>query len=93
MLAKYPNVSVKLTSAPTYSREPYPYRDINPHIKRLFEAFGPRSCHWGTDITNAFDRSTYRQRITHFTENFDFMSEDDKDWVMGRAILNKLRWS
>lgn len=92
-LAKYPNVSVKLSSAPTYSREGYPYRDINPHIKRLFEAYGPRRCYWGTDITNAFDKATYRQRITHFTETFDFMSESDKDWVMGRAILERLRWA
>ena len=93
MLAKYPNVSVKLSSAPTYSREPYPYRDISVQIKRLFEAFGPRRCHWGTDITNSFAKATYRQRITHFAETFDFMSEDDKDWVMGRGILDKLKWA
>ena len=57
-LAKYPNVSVKLSGAPNYSKEPYPYRDINPHIKRLFEAFGPQRCYWGTDITNSFDRAS-----------------------------------
>src|SRR5256885_2136641 len=39
-LAKYPNVSIKLTSAPTYSFEPYPYRDMLPFIKRCFDAFG-----------------------------------------------------
>ena len=93
-LAKHRNVSVKLSGTPNYSREPYPYRDLNPHIRRLFEAFGPRRCYWGTDITNgAFDRATYRQRIAHFTEALDFMTEDDKDWVMGRAILERLKWS
>jgi Amidohydrolase len=45
-LAKYPNVSVKLSSAPTYS-EPYPYRDMTIHIRRLVDAYGPRRCHWG----------------------------------------------
>lgn len=93
MLAKYPNVSVKLSSAPTYSQEAYPFRDINVQIKKLFEAFGPRRCHWGTDITNAFARTTYRQRITHFTEALDFMSEADKAWVMGRSILERLKWA
>jgi predicted TIM-barrel fold metal-dependent hydrolase len=93
MLAKFPNVSVKLSSAPTYSKEPYPYRDINPHIRRLFDAFGPQRCYWGTDITNAFNKATYRQRITHFTEALDFLSEEDKDWVMGRAILQRLKWA
>jgi len=93
-LARHQNVSVKLSGTPNYSKEPYPYRDLNPHIKRLFEAFGPRRCYWGTDLTNgSFDRATYRQRIAHFTEALDFMTEDDKDWVMGRAILERLKWA
>lgn len=92
-LAKYPNVSVKLSAAPLLSSEPYPFRDLNGHIRRLFDAYGPRRCYWGTDITNSFARATYRQRITHFTEELDFLSEEDKDWVMGRAILARLRWA
>ena len=83
-LAKYPNVSVKLSSAPLFSSEPYPFRDVTPHIRRLFDAYGPRRCYWGTDMTNSFAKATYRQRITHFTEELDFLSEDDKDWMMGR---------
>jgi predicted TIM-barrel fold metal-dependent hydrolase len=92
-LAKYPNVSVKLSSAPLMSAEPYPFRDVTPHIKRLFEAYGPRRCYWGTDITNSFAKATYRQRITHFTEELPFLSEDDKDWIMGRALVERLKWS
>lgn len=91
-LAKYPNVSVKLSSAPTYSFEPYPWRDMTEHIKRCFDAYGPQRCYWGTDLTNAYAKSTYRQRVTHFTEELPFLSEEDKDWVMGRAILQRLGW-
>jgi len=39
-LAKFPNVSVKLSSAPLFSSEPYPWRDVTPHIQRLYDAFG-----------------------------------------------------
>ena len=92
-MAKYPNVSVKISSAPTYSSEPYPWRDMTEHWKRCFEAFGPQRSYWGTDLTNAFHKSTYRQRITHFTEELPFLSESDKDWVMGKAILQTLRWT
>lgn len=91
-LAKYPNVSVKLSSVPLFSSEPYPFRDMTPYIRRVFDAYGPRRCYWGTDITNSFDKASYRQRVTHFTEELDFLSEDDKDWVMGRAIVECLRW-
>ena len=92
-LAKYPNVSVKLSSVPLLSTEPYPFRDVTPHIKRLFDAYGPRRCHWGTDVTNSFNKATYRQRLTHFTEALNFLSEDDKDWIMGRSIMERLGWA
>lgn len=92
-LAKYPNVSVKLSAAPAFSSEPYPFRDVTPHIRRLFDAYGARRCYWGTDMTNSFAKATYRQRITHFTEELDFLSEDDKDWIMGRAIVTRLGWA
>jgi predicted TIM-barrel fold metal-dependent hydrolase len=92
-LAKYPNVSVKVSSAPTYSFDPYPWPDMTDAIRRCFDAFGPQRCYWGTDLTNAFDKSSYRQRVTHFTEELPFLSEDDKDWVMGRAILQRLGWN
>ena len=92
-LAKYPNISVKLSAAPNYSLQPYPFDDMKSHLRRLFDAYGPRRCYWGSDMTNNFDKATYRQRIAHFTETLDFLSEADKDWVMGRAILERLRWA
>jgi predicted TIM-barrel fold metal-dependent hydrolase len=92
-LARYPNVSVKLSAAPMYSSEPYPFRDMTPYIKRLFDVYGPRRCCWGTDITNSFAKATYRQRVIHFTEELNFLSEEDKDWIMGRTILSHLGWA
>jgi predicted TIM-barrel fold metal-dependent hydrolase len=92
-LAKYPNVSVKLSSIPLFSSQPYPFRDMTPHIRRLFDAYGPQRCYWGTDVTNSFAKASYRQRVTHFTEELDFLTEDDKDWIMGRAILERLGWA
>ena len=92
-MAKYSNVSIKLSSSPLYSSQAYPFRDMTVHLERCYDTFGPRRCHWGTDITNSYDKATYRQRITHFTETLDFLSEDDKDWIMGRAIVAKLGWA
>jgi predicted TIM-barrel fold metal-dependent hydrolase len=92
-LAKYPNVSCKVSSAPTHSSQPYPFADMKPHLRRVIEAFGPQRCYWGTDMTNSLAKASYRQRITHFTEELDFLSESDKDWIMGRAILARLGWT
>jgi predicted TIM-barrel fold metal-dependent hydrolase len=92
-LAKYPNVSCKMSGSLGISEQPYPFADVKPYLKRVFEAFGRERCYWGTDMTNSFAKATYRQRITHFTETLDFLSEEDKDWVMGRGILARLRWT
>lgn len=92
-LAKYPNVSVKLSSIPLFSNEPYPWRDVIPHIHRLYDAFGPERCHWGTDMTNSLAKATLTQRITQFTEELPFLSERDKDQIMGRSLLKRLRWT
>ncbi len=92
-LARYPNVSVKVSNTAGLSREPYPWRDIAVHIKRVFDAYGPQRCYWGTDMTNSYAKGNYRQRITHFTEELSFLSESDKDWMMGRGIVQRLKWT
>lgn len=92
-LAKYPNVSVKLSNLPNSSLEPYPYKDLTEHIRRLVGAFGPQRCHWGTDATNGTARGSWRQRLTHVSETLDFLSESDKDWILGRAIQQRLKWA
>jgi predicted TIM-barrel fold metal-dependent hydrolase len=92
-LAKYPNVSCKVSGTPSYSYESYPFRDMTPFVHRVFDAFGPQRCYWGSDMTNSFAKATYRQRITQFTEEMPFLSEEDKDWIMGRSILARLGWA
>jgi predicted TIM-barrel fold metal-dependent hydrolase len=92
-LAKYPNVSIKMSAAPNMSLDSYPFRDVTEHLRRVFDAYGPQRCYWGTDLTNSFAKASYRQRISHFTEELSFLTESDKDWVMGRAILDRLKWA
>ncbi len=92
-LAKYPNVSVKLSGSLGLSREPYPFRDVAMYLKRVFEEYGAQRCFWGTDITASYTKASYRQRVAHFTDELDFLGETDKDWVMGRAIVQRLKWT
>ena len=88
-LAKYPNVAVKLSGAPSYSSEPYPYRNIHKYIRQIFDAFGAQRCFWGTDITRM--PCSYRQCVTMFTEELQWLQGRDKDLVMGQAIMRLAR--
>lgn len=89
-LARFPNVAVKATGAPSYSSEPYPFRNIHPHLHRLYDAFGPERLFWGTDITRM--PCSWRQCITLFTEELPWLTERDKDLIMGRALCAWIDW-
>ena len=88
--AKFPNVALKATGAPSYSSEAYPHRDIHSHIRRLYDAFGPERMFWGTDITRI--RDSWRQCVTLFTEELPWLSAKDKELIMGRALCSWLGW-
>lgn len=89
-LARFPNVAVKATGAPSYSSEPYPYRNIQPFLRQIFEAFGPERMFWGTDITRM--PCSWRQCVTLFTEELPWLTGRDLDLVMGEAVCAWLDW-
>jgi len=91
-LARCRNVSVKVSALPCFSSEPYPFRNLNDPLRRVIEAFGPRRCFWGTDLFRTLEHCSYRQAVTHFTQELDFLSDDDLDWIMGRGLRECLRW-
>jgi predicted TIM-barrel fold metal-dependent hydrolase len=89
-LARFPNVTVKTSSAPCFSAEPYPYRDIYPYLKRIYEAFGAQRMLWGADLTRL--TSTYPECLRHFQEGLDFLTAEDKEWVLGKSAAQVLGW-
>jgi predicted TIM-barrel fold metal-dependent hydrolase len=90
-LAKHPNIALKATGAPSYSSQPYPYRDIHGHMRKLYDAFGPERMFWGTDITRM--PCSWRQCVTMFTEELPWLSAKDKELIMGRALCTWLGWT
>jgi L-fuconolactonase len=88
--ARFKNVAVKASCLPCYVDEPYPYPTLHPQIRRVVEAFGSERVFWGTDLSQL--PCPYRQAITLFTEELDFLSTWDKEWIMGNAIARWLNW-
>ena len=65
---------------------------MTEYLQTLLAAFGPRRCFWGTDLTHQRGKVPYRQYVTHFTEALDFLSDADRRWIMGDALLAFLGW-
>ncbi len=89
-LARRANVAVKASALPCYSTQAYPFPGLHPHIRRVYDAFGPRRMFWGTDWTRL--TCPWRQAVTLFTEELPWLSSEDKEWIMGRAICEWLAW-
>lgn len=90
-LAKYPNIVAKLSALPLNTLEPYPFPSQTPYIKRAYDVFGPQRLAWGTDGSR-FQRCTYKECVDHMLYTVDFLSEDDKEWIMGKTIAAALDW-
>jgi L-fuconolactonase len=89
-LARLPNVAVKVSALPCYIDESYPFSTLHPLVRRVVDGFGPRRCFWGTDLSHL--PCAYEQCLTLFTEELKFLSESDKEWIMGRGIAEWLGW-
>jgi len=91
-LARYPNVAVKVSCLPCLSTQPYPFRNLHDTTRRVVDAFGPHRCFWGSDLTRLLLKCSYREAVTMVTEELDFLSDIDKEWIMGRGLAAWLGW-
>ncbi|MDE3077315.1 MAG: amidohydrolase [Chloroflexota bacterium] len=91
-LARYPNVAVKVSCLPSLSTEPYPFTGLHGVVQTVIEAFGSRRSFWGSDLTRLLLKCTYREAVTMFTEELDFLEDSDLEWIMGRGLAEWLAW-
>lgn len=90
-MARHPNVAVKASASPCYTQDKvYPFRAVHGHLRRVFDAFGPKRTFWGTDLSRL--PCTYRQGVTMFTEELPWLKGDDLAWVMGRGVCEWIGW-
>ncbi len=89
-LAKHPNIAVKATGQAGYAEDSYPFRSIHPHLRQVYDAFGPQRMFWGTDITRM--PCSWRQCVTLFTEELPWLTGHDLELVMGRAFCDWIGW-
>ncbi|MDA0824034.1 MAG: amidohydrolase family protein [Proteobacteria bacterium] len=91
-LARYDNVSIKISGACTLSHEPFPYRDLWVPLRRIFDAFGFERCLWGTDWTRAAELLSYDQAVNAFLLT-DELSDAERALLMGGSVTQIYNWA
>ena len=85
-LERYPKVFVKISHTWSISRQPYPYKDAQVYVKRLYDQFGPKRLMWGTDWPIVEERASYRQALTVVRDDMPFLNQEDKTWILSKTV-------
>ena len=85
-LAKHQKVMVKIGAFYALGKKQPPYTDLAPLIKKVVTAFGPRRCMWETDCPfQVQGKQTYQASIDLVQRRLDFLSADDKEWLLRKT--------
>jgi predicted TIM-barrel fold metal-dependent hydrolase len=85
-LERYPRVFVKVSHTWSVSKQPYPYRDAQAQVKRLYDTFGPQRLMWGTDWPMVETYCSYAKALAMVRDEMKFLNEEDKSWMLGRTV-------
>jgi L-fuconolactonase len=89
-LARHDNVAVKASALPCWAKDVYPFASLHRPVAEVVEAYGAKRVFWGSDLTRL--PCTYSESVRLFTDELPFLSDDDKQWVMGRGVTEWLEW-
>ena len=84
-MAKHPRVMVKVSAFYALGKKTPPYNDLNHLIYQVYQAFGPERLMWASDCPYQVVDHTYQDSIGLITDRLDFLSEKDKDQILGKT--------
>ena len=91
-MAEYSNVAMKWAHAPTFlSVEDYPFRDLEPKLAHVLDAFGRERVMWASDYTITRRRQSWAEALFYLRDSAA-LSDDDKAWILGRTARTLLNW-
>lgn len=83
-LARLPQVMLKVSSFQYSSLQPHPHKDLQPLVRKAFDAFGPGRMFWGSYGHSMKD---LRQKEEVFAAHFQFLTPSDRAEIRaGTAI-------
>jgi predicted TIM-barrel fold metal-dependent hydrolase len=84
-MAKHPRVMVKVGAFYALGKKQPPYTDLAPLIQRVVKAFGVKRCMWESDCPFQVAEHRYRDSLDLVGTKLDFLSAEDKEWLLGRT--------
>ncbi|HEX2987844.1 MAG TPA: amidohydrolase family protein, partial [Chloroflexota bacterium] len=71
----------------------YPFPELRPVLRTLYDAVGSERLAWGSDMPNVERNCTYKQSLQYIHPGFDFLPSSDIDRILGKNVLRLLKLS
>ena len=91
--AEVPNIYLKLSGFAYVSQVEweYPYSDTLWMVRKLYEHFGPQRLCWASDYPPVLWYMTYKQSLEALRTHCTFITDADKELIMGRNMRRLLK--
>jgi predicted TIM-barrel fold metal-dependent hydrolase len=85
-LARHKNTHVKISAFYALGKKQYPYTDLIPLIRALYDAYGPQRLMWASDSPFQVQAPhTYAGSIELVRDRLDFLSKEDREWLLRKT--------
>ena len=85
-LASHRRVYVKLSAFYALGKKRYPYLDLAGMLRRVYDAYGASRLMWGSDSPfQEQNGNTYAGSIELVRDRLDFLTRDDRQWMLRRT--------
>ena len=92
-LSRHPQIHVKASAFYALGKKQAPYLDLGPMIRECRDAFGAQRLMWASDCPFQVNPGhTYQDSIALIRDRLDFLSAEDKEWMLKRTAANVF-WS
>lgn len=93
--AAAPNLWFKLSGFHHLSAQPgaYPHAPLQPIVRALYDAVGPRRLVWGSDAPVVERHLTYRQSLDLFRTQTPYIPADEHALILGGNLRTLFAWT
>ena len=84
-MAEHPKVMVKISAFYALGEKAPPYDDLEPLIRRVYEAFGSERLMWASDCPFQVVDHTYEDSLSLIRDRLDFLSDSDKEQILRKT--------
>jgi len=96
-MARHPKLHIKISGFPVASspkaegvgersEQDWPYRDVQPMVKRLIETYGAQRLMWGTDFPFIVRQCGYTRGLTLLSQETPGISPEDMEWLLSKTV-------